>query len=121
MVNPDTKEETVLFKRKNSRGKDSRCFFKDWFPYKNFEIQFRLDWNDKPTIAPTLDVDIRDASSNQAIEKGNWHHKEKKHDPELNMDIYDFKGFDGLILRFYTITDAAADQLIRFTVGKPRG
>jgi hypothetical protein len=42
MVNPDTKEETVLFRRKNSRGKDSRCFFKDWFPYKNFEIQFRL-------------------------------------------------------------------------------
>lgn len=118
MVNLDTQQETVLLKRKNSKGKDSTCFFMDWFPYKNYEIQFRLDWNGKTTVVPTLDVDIRDATTKKPIKNGIWHHVEKRHDPQSNMDIYDFKGFDSLALRFYTITDAAADQLVTFTVGR---
>jgi len=118
MVNLDTNEETLFSKRKNSKGKDSTCFFMGWSSYENYEIQFRLDWNDKPTVAPTLDVDIRDATTKKLIKKGIWHHIEKTHDPQSNMDIYDFKGFDSLALRFYTITDAAADQPISVTVGK---
>jgi hypothetical protein len=115
MVDAETGKETVL-----SKKKDSRCFFVDWFPFKNYEIQLRLDYNGKPNVSPTLDADIRDVATGKLIPKGRpWHNTEKKHDPKLNMDIYDFKGFDSLILRLYIVTTAATDQSISVTVRKP--
>jgi len=50
----DTGEETVL----NPKEK-SRCFFFDWFRYKNYDIQFRLDHNNNLNVDPVLDVDIK--------------------------------------------------------------
>jgi hypothetical protein len=120
MVDVETGKETVLSKRKNAKGKDSRCFFVDWFPFKGYEIQLRLDYDGKPNVSPTLDVDIRDVATGKLIPKVClWHNIEKKHDPKLNMDIYNFKGFDSLAFRVFTITDAVADQLFSVTPRKP--
>jgi len=117
MVNVDAGEETVLFKRKKSKGEDSRCFFREWFPFKNYEVQLRLDYNGKPNVDPTLDVDIRNKGT--LIEKGSWHHTEKKYDPKLNMYIYDFKGFDNLAFRVYTRTTLEMTIKSDTTICKP--
>jgi len=113
MVDAETNEKEVLYERNNKR-----CRFKKWFRYKNYAIQLRLDYNGKLNVPPVLDADIKDTTTDELIKKGPWHHTEKKHDPKLNMDIYDFK-FESLILRLYTITTAATDQSISVTVGKP--
>jgi hypothetical protein len=87
------------------------------FVYKNrYEIQLRLDNNHKPTIPPTLDADIKDLQTGEFLsEKEFQHHTEKKHDPNLNMDIYDFR-FQGLIMRLYTVTTAEASLKSSFTI-----
>jgi len=112
MVNNDTKEEEVLYERRGSR-----CRFKRWFPYKNYEIQLRLDYNGKPNEAPILDADIRDTTTGKLVKRDLWHHTEVKHDAASNTDSYIFK-FDSLVLRFCIITTAALDQSFRVAVGK---
>lgn len=99
MVNLDTKEEEELYKRE---GND-RCQFKEWFTYKNYKIQLRLDYNGKPNEAPILDADVKDTTTDKLIKKGPWHHTEAKHDTKSNINIYAFK-FDCLELRLYLIT-----------------
>jgi hypothetical protein len=115
MVNVDTKEEVVLVTK---RGKD-RCYFNEWFSYKNYEIQLRFDYNGKPDDPPMLDADIRNTTTSELVKKGPWHHTEAKHDAVSNTNIYTFK-FDGLELRLSIITTAATDQLFKVTVGKPK-
>src|SRR3972149_1829065 len=100
MINCDTGEKEILHE-KNSK---ERCRFLKMFPYKNYEIQLRLDNNFKATEAPTLDADIRDLSTNKFLPKNSFQHNTpKRHDPVLNMDIYDFR-FEGLIMRLYAVT-----------------
>jgi hypothetical protein len=98
LVDLDTGEETIL------KGKErSRCFFVDWFSYKNYEIQLRLDYNENPSVDPVLDADIRDSATKQLVKKGAWHHTYKEHDSQSNMNIYTFT-FEDLTLRLYTKT-----------------
>src|SRR3989304_6969620 len=63
MINCDTGEKEILHE-KNSK---ERCRFLKMFPYKNYEIQLRLDNNFKATEAPTLDADISDLSTNKFL------------------------------------------------------
>jgi len=103
MVDVDTNKETILIRKKNSKDEDSRCFFIDWFRFKNYEIQLRLDNNNDPTIEPVLDADIRYFDTKEPLRKEKWHHTEKKYDQQLNKAIYDFKELEGLHLRLYQI------------------
>jgi hypothetical protein len=114
MIDAETGKEEVLYERDNKK----RIRFMKMFRYKNYEIQLRLDYNFKPTVPPILDADIRDLSTNEFLPKNSFQHNTpKKHDPILNMDIYDFS-FAGLTLRLFTRTTATAEQHISFTVGK---
>lgn len=100
MINCDNGENEVLHE-KNSK---ERCRFMKKLHYKNYEIQLRLDYNFKPTETPILDADIRDTTTDKFLPKNSFQHNTpKRHDPELNMDIYDFR-FQGLIMRLYTVT-----------------
>lgn len=108
IIDVDTGKETVLAKQLKGNKKDtSRCLFTDWLPYKEVEYQLRLDNNNKPTTQPTLDTDIRDAKTKKLLPKGEWHNKKMEFNPDLKMNIYDFKGFDNLVLRLYTVTTSA--------------
>jgi hypothetical protein len=98
MVNLDTGQEEELYSRPHSE-----CQFRKWFPYKNYEIQLRLDYNGKPHEAPVLDADIKDTNTGKLIKKGPWHNTEAKHDTTSNTYIYPWK-FDGLELRIFLKT-----------------
>jgi hypothetical protein len=101
MVNLGTKEEEELYKRE---GND-RCQFKEWFTYKNYKIQLRLDYNGKPNETPMLDADIDNLTTGEHLcPKGEqWHRTEQKHDATSDTNVYDFK-FEGLELRLSLIT-----------------
>lgn len=116
MVNADTKEEETLYTIMGSR-----CFFKKRFRYKNYKIQLRLDYNQKPEEQPMLDADIDNIATGEHIcpSKSQWHHTEAKRDAASKTDIYTFK-FERLILRLSIVTTAGTEQLFRVTVDKPR-
>jgi hypothetical protein len=112
MINCDTGQTEVLHEKNDKK----RIRFMKWFHYKNYEIQLRLDNNFKPTIPPVLDADIKDLNTNKLLPKNLFqHHTDKKYDPNLNMDIYDFK-FQSLVMRLYTVTTAHASLSSSFTI-----
>lgn len=115
MINADNGEEEVLYLRNDK----TRCRFKQWFKFKNFEIQLRLDYNNMLTVPPILDADIRDAETKEDLPKGVWHNTPPRYDPELKMTIYEFKGFDSLVLRFYTLTTSAINLSSSATICEP--
>ena len=96
LINLDTGEETVL-----SPKEKSRCFFFEWFRYKNYDIQFRLDHNNNLSVDPVLDVDIKDTVTGKSIEKGVWHNNKKKYDPIQKIYMYSFN-FEDLHFRLNT-------------------
>jgi hypothetical protein len=111
MINCDTGKTEVLHEKNDKK----RCSFMKTFVYDNrYEIQLRLDNNYKPTVPPTLDADIKDLQTGKFLqEKSFQHHTDKKYDPNLNMDIYDFR-FKGLIMRLYTVATAEASLKSNF-------
>jgi len=115
MVNVDTKEEEVLHKIK---GRD-RIQFKEWFAYKNYKIQLRLDYNRKPDEPPMLDADIDNITTGEHLcsKRSQWHHTEAKRDDASKTDVYTFK-FDGLELRLSIITTRAINFSIDAIIGK---
>ena len=128
MANVDTGEETVLIKKENSKREDSRCFFVDWFPFKNcevspfkdYEVQLRIDDNNTSNVDPILDVDIRDKDTLENLPKDpKWHHKHKTYDPKLDRYIYDFKGFANLEFRVYTKITRELTKISNAKVYKP--
>jgi len=113
VVNVDTKEEETLYKRK---GND-RCQFKEWFTYKNYQIQLRLDYNGNLNEAPILDADVKDMTTGKIIKKSPpWHNTEAKYDATSKINIYAFK-FDGLELQLSIITTwamgASVDTILK--------
>ena len=116
MVNVDTKEEEIFYKRESR----DRCQFKEWFAYKNYRIQLRLDYNGNLNEAPTLDADIDDTITGEHLPKGTWHHAEAKHNATSNTNIYTFK-FAGLELRLSIITTWAMGFGVDAIIGKPQG
>ena len=99
MVNLDTNEEEVLSERKYKR-----CRFKEWFRYKNYEIQLRWDFKHIANDEPMLKADIKDKTTGKLLEKGKriWHHTEMKYDTQPKRKIYTFD-FESLRLRLYII------------------
>ena len=87
----ETGKQTVLTRRKSWGGKkDSRCFFMERIPHKNYSIQLRLDTNDNPSVDPVLDANIFDQTGKE-IQKGSWHHTQKEYNSQTNTNIYTFK------------------------------
>lgn len=113
MVNVDTKEEEILYKREGT----DRCRFKEWFTYKNYRIQLRLDYNGNLNEAPTLDADIDDVTTGEHLPKGTWHHTEAKHDTVSKTDVYTWK-FEGLELRLSIVTTWALSYGADAIIGK---
>ncbi len=97
IVNLDTNEEEVFYEKEGSR-----CYFKKWFSFENYEIQLRLDWDDVANGEPMLDADIKDKTSDKPIKKGRWHHIKMQYDPQANRRTYTFD-FRSLRLRLYII------------------
>ncbi len=88
-------KELKLFERTGCR-----CHFHKEFTFKNYFIQLRLDWSDIRNNEPTLDADIwimKDYEK-KFLKKGEWHHTERKIDPEMGRNIYKFR-FKDLELR----------------------
>jgi hypothetical protein len=87
----ETGTQTVLTRKKSWCGKkDSRCFFMERIPHKNYSIQLRLDTNDNPSVDPILDANIFDQTGKE-IKKGSWHHTQKEYNSQTNSYIYTFK------------------------------
>ena len=97
MVNLDTCEEAILYTREHNR-----CHFREWFSYKNYEIQLRLDWKDISNGEPKLDADIKDKNTDRLIRKGRWHHTKIEYDAQAKRKTYTFD-FEDLKLRLYII------------------
>jgi hypothetical protein len=87
----ETGKQTVLARKKSWGGKkDSRCFFMERIPHKNYSIQLSLDTNDNPSVDPVLDANIFDQTGKE-IQKGSWHHTQKEYNSQTNTNIYTFK------------------------------
>jgi len=113
MVNLDTNEEEVLSEKKYKK----RCRFKEWFRYKNYEIQLRWDSEDIANGEPKLDADIKDKTTGKLLKgKRIWHQTEMKYDTQAKRKTYTFD-FEGLRLRLYIIRtmrkDFSVDAILR--------
>lgn len=91
LIDLETRKETVLTRKKNWKGTDSRCFFNEWIEHKNYRIQLRLDTNDNPSVDPVLDADIIELATGKKIKNGTWHHTQKEYNSQTNSYIYTFK------------------------------
>jgi hypothetical protein len=99
-IDVDTKKEKELVERPGSR-----CHFNEVLCFGNYFIQLRLDWGDTKNGDPLLDADIWTETHGRKKflrKKGTeWHHIEKKPDPESGLTMYTFK-FKNLVLRLMT-------------------
>jgi hypothetical protein len=76
----------------------------EWFRYKNYNIQFRLDHNNNLSVDPVLDTDIKDATTGEPIKKGEWHNTTKNYDPQKNTYNYSFKFEDLHLMLNFALT-----------------
>jgi hypothetical protein len=85
MIEINSGDEEILYKRQGSR-----CHFKKWFSYNNYEIQLRLDWKDIINKEPMLDADIRDKTTGKLLRNGKWHHTKMEYDDPNRDEIIFF-------------------------------
>ena len=108
LVNLETGEKIAL-----SPKTDSRCFFLNWFRYKNYDIQFRLDHNNNLGVDPVLDADIRDVVTRKLLKPAKEHHTKKEYSSQTDSTIYTFE-FEQLrlLLNFELAFQATATESV---------
>lgn len=114
LINADTKEEEILYKREGT----DRCRFKKWITYRNYRIQLRLDYNGSLDETPILDADIYDIATNKPIPrdaKCTWHHTTLKRDQSNK--VYSWK-FERLELNLSMVTTWALGFTMDFITRK---
>ncbi len=90
MINSDDGKESTLFVRKGRRQ-----HFMGVFPFQDYLIQMRLDWDDVRSGDPMLDAQIWTEINGRKKflrTRGQpWHHTEKKLDEKTGKKLYTFK------------------------------